>query len=127
MLLANGAGGATVGDSTYDEFVPACGRSAASWRRHRAPAARSDQARSPSRWTGAACGGGRPARRQGDCQFVLVKTAIHGGDPNWGRLIAVAGRANVAFELSRAAVAIGSIVLFGMDAFDEYALLAAEI
>ena len=25
----------------------------------------------------------------------LVKTAIHGGDPNWGRLIAVAGRAGV--------------------------------
>ena len=43
---------------------------------------------------------------------LLVKTAIHGGDPNWGRLIAVAGRANVAFELSRAAVVIGSTVLF---------------
>jgi len=42
----------------------------------------------------------------------LVKTAIHGGDPNWGRLIAVAGRAGVEFELSRAAVTIGSIVLF---------------
>ena len=42
----------------------------------------------------------------------LVKTAIHGGDPNWGRLIAVAGRARVAFDLSRAAVAIGSTVLF---------------
>jgi glutamate N-acetyltransferase/amino-acid N-acetyltransferase len=42
----------------------------------------------------------------------LVKTAIHGGDPNWGRLIAVAGRAGVAFELERAAVAIGSTVLF---------------
>jgi glutamate N-acetyltransferase/amino-acid N-acetyltransferase len=42
----------------------------------------------------------------------LVKTAIHGGDPNWGRLIAVAGRAGVAFELSRAVVTIGSIVLF---------------
>ena len=42
----------------------------------------------------------------------LVKTAVHGGDPNWGRLIAVAGRANVAFDLSRAAVTIGSIVLF---------------
>ena len=41
-----------------------------------------------------------------------MKTAIHGGDPNWGRLIAVAGRAGVAFELSRAAVTIGSIVLF---------------
>src|SRR5207248_4430472 len=42
----------------------------------------------------------------------LVKTAIHGGDPNWGRLIAVAGRAGVAFELARAAVRIGSIILF---------------
>jgi glutamate N-acetyltransferase / amino-acid N-acetyltransferase len=42
----------------------------------------------------------------------LVKTAIHGGDPNWGRLIAVAGRAGVAFELAKAAVTIGSIVLF---------------
>ena len=42
----------------------------------------------------------------------LVKTAVHGGDPNWGRLIAVAGRAGVEFELSRAAVTIGSIVLF---------------
>src|SRR4029077_1690129 len=42
----------------------------------------------------------------------LVKTAIHGGDPNWGRLIAVAGRAGVGFELSRAQVAIGPIVLF---------------
>ena len=26
---------------------------------------------------------------------LLVKTAIHGGDPNWGRLVAVAGRAGV--------------------------------
>jgi glutamate N-acetyltransferase / amino-acid N-acetyltransferase len=43
---------------------------------------------------------------------LLVKTAIHGGDPNWGRLIAVAGRANVAFELSRAAVMIGPTTLF---------------
>ncbi len=42
----------------------------------------------------------------------LVKTAVHGGDPNWGRLIAVAGRAGVEFELSRAAVTIGATVLF---------------
>jgi glutamate N-acetyltransferase/amino-acid N-acetyltransferase len=43
---------------------------------------------------------------------LLVKTAVHGGDPNWGRLIAAAGRAGVPFELSRAAVRIGGIVLF---------------
>jgi glutamate N-acetyltransferase/amino-acid N-acetyltransferase len=42
----------------------------------------------------------------------LVKTAIHGGDPNWGRLVAAAGRSGVPFELSRASVRVGRIVLF---------------
>ena len=42
----------------------------------------------------------------------LVKTAIHGGDPNWGRLVAVAGRSGSAFTLEGAAVRIGSIDLF---------------
>jgi glutamate N-acetyltransferase/amino-acid N-acetyltransferase len=57
----------------------------------------------------------------------LVKTAIHGGDPNWGRLIAVAGRAGVAFELARAGVTIGSTVLFKDGApHDENAPQAAE-
>jgi glutamate N-acetyltransferase/amino-acid N-acetyltransferase len=43
---------------------------------------------------------------------LLVKTAVHGGDPNWGRLVAAAGRSGVPFELGRAAVRIGGIVLF---------------
>ena len=42
----------------------------------------------------------------------LVKTAIHGGDPNWGRLVAVAGRSGSAFDLERAAVRIGAVELF---------------
>jgi glutamate N-acetyltransferase / amino-acid N-acetyltransferase len=42
----------------------------------------------------------------------LVKTAIHGGDPNWGRLIAVAGRSGSAFSLDRAAVRVGPVTLF---------------
>jgi glutamate N-acetyltransferase/amino-acid N-acetyltransferase len=43
---------------------------------------------------------------------LLVKTAIHGGDPNWGRLIAVAGRSGSAFSLDQAAVRIGPVTLF---------------
>jgi len=43
---------------------------------------------------------------------LLVKTAIHGGDPNWGRLICAAGRAGVALDATRAAVTIGPLVLF---------------
>ncbi|HWK10624.1 MAG TPA: bifunctional glutamate N-acetyltransferase/amino-acid acetyltransferase ArgJ [Vicinamibacterales bacterium] len=57
----------------------------------------------------------------------LVKTAIHGADPNWGRLVAVAGRAGVDFSLERARVAIGGTVLFaGGRPFDERAPAAAE-
>ena len=42
----------------------------------------------------------------------LVKTAIHGADPNWGRLIAAAGRSGVRFLLDHALVRIGPLVLF---------------
>jgi glutamate N-acetyltransferase/amino-acid N-acetyltransferase len=56
----------------------------------------------------------------------LVKTAIHGGDPNWGRLIAVAGRAGVDLNLSKAAVLIGPVTLFeGGQPHDEAAPAAA--
>jgi glutamate N-acetyltransferase/amino-acid N-acetyltransferase len=42
----------------------------------------------------------------------LCKTAVHGGDPNWGRFIAAAGRAGVAFDLSHVGVWIGPHALF---------------
>ncbi len=42
----------------------------------------------------------------------LVKTAIHGGDPNWGRLVAAAGRSGAAFVLDHAGVEIGPVAVF---------------
>ena len=57
----------------------------------------------------------------------LVKTAIHGGDPNWGRLVAVMGRSGSAFSLDSAAVRIGPVQLFaGGTPHDERAPQAAE-
>jgi glutamate N-acetyltransferase/amino-acid N-acetyltransferase len=57
----------------------------------------------------------------------LVKTAIHGGDPNWGRLVAVAGRSGSAFDLAGAAVRIGNVELFANGRpYDERAPQAAE-
>ena len=57
----------------------------------------------------------------------LVKTAIHGGDPNWGRLVAVAGRSGSEFVLDRAIVRIGPVELFsGGVPHDERAPQAAE-
>jgi glutamate N-acetyltransferase/amino-acid N-acetyltransferase len=42
----------------------------------------------------------------------LVKTAIHGADPNWGRIVAAAGRAGVTFDVQRATVHVGRVLLF---------------
>ena len=57
----------------------------------------------------------------------LVKTAVHGGDPNWGRLVAAAGRSGAAFVLDGARVQIGPLVLFENGRpFDELASKAAD-
>jgi glutamate N-acetyltransferase / amino-acid N-acetyltransferase len=57
----------------------------------------------------------------------LVKTAVHGGDPNWGRLVAVVGRATRTLVLDRARVRIGPVELFTNGApHDERAPEAAD-
>jgi glutamate N-acetyltransferase/amino-acid N-acetyltransferase len=45
-------------------------------------------------------------------QSLLVKTAVHGGDPNWGRIISAAGAANVPFKPGHASCSIGNILVF---------------
>jgi glutamate N-acetyltransferase/amino-acid N-acetyltransferase len=57
----------------------------------------------------------------------LVKTAVHGADPNWGRIVAAAGRAGVEFDIGRATVRVGGVLLFdhGLP-HDEAAPLAEE-
>ncbi len=42
----------------------------------------------------------------------LTKTAVHGRDPNWGRILAAAGRAGVAFDAERTRVWIGPATVY---------------
>jgi glutamate N-acetyltransferase / amino-acid N-acetyltransferase len=57
----------------------------------------------------------------------LVKTAIHGADPNWGRLVAVAGRAGVDFRLDSCTVRIGDVELFSQGRpYDERSPVASR-
>jgi glutamate N-acetyltransferase / amino-acid N-acetyltransferase len=42
----------------------------------------------------------------------LVKTAVHGADPNWGRIVASAGRSGVVFDMNRTSVRVGGVLLF---------------
>jgi glutamate N-acetyltransferase / amino-acid N-acetyltransferase len=50
---------------------------------------------------------------------LLVKTAVYGGDPNWGRVLAAAGRSGVELDPSRAALR------FAGDGGNEYPVVAA--
>jgi glutamate N-acetyltransferase/amino-acid N-acetyltransferase len=58
----------------------------------------------------------------------LVKTALHGGDPNWGRVLAAVGRSGVALEPSRVSIWIGDVHVAeggAARAYDETAAAAA--
>jgi glutamate N-acetyltransferase/amino-acid N-acetyltransferase len=39
----------------------------------------------------------------------LVKTALYGAEPNWGRILAAVGRSGAAFHPDRVAIAIGGV------------------
>ena len=41
------------------------------------------------------------------CGSALVKCAVHGRDPNWGRIVAAAGRAGVPFDPAAVALWLG--------------------
>jgi glutamate N-acetyltransferase/amino-acid N-acetyltransferase len=51
----------------------------------------------------------------------LVKTAVHGGDPNWGRIAAAAGRAGARLDPDRLTIRLGPITVYdrGPITFDE--------
>jgi glutamate N-acetyltransferase/amino-acid N-acetyltransferase len=112
MLLANGASGATVDESGYDTFVHALKTVCLALALGIVRGGEGATKLITVTVTGAASDADARRAAKAIANSPLVKTAIHGGDPNWGRLIAVAGRAGVDFELSRAAVVIGSTVLF---------------
>jgi glutamate N-acetyltransferase/amino-acid N-acetyltransferase len=42
----------------------------------------------------------------------LVKTAVHGADPNWGRIVSAAGYSGVAFDPSRLVLRLNGTLLF---------------
>jgi glutamate N-acetyltransferase/amino-acid N-acetyltransferase len=77
--------------------------------------------------TGARTAGEAKATARAIANSPLVKTAVHGADPNWGRLVAVAGRATRALVLDRARIRIGPVELFsGGTPHDDRAPQAAQ-
>jgi len=56
----------------------------------------------------------------------LVKTAIHGADPNWGRILAAAGRSGARVDARRASVRIGDVDVFTSGAPAEWDAVAVR-
>jgi glutamate N-acetyltransferase/amino-acid N-acetyltransferase len=56
----------------------------------------------------------------------LFKTALHGADPNWGRVLAALGRAGVAFNPDRVSVKFGKVTVCRNGAAARYGEKAAH-
>ena len=54
------------------------------------------------------------------CNSALVKTAIHGCDPNWGRIISAAGNSGVQFNLNHVDLYIGNAQILEKGNLNKY-------
>ena len=115
FLLASGASGVTIDEAAHAAFVDALREVCGTLAREIVRGGEGATKLVAVRVTGG--GSDADARRaaRAIANSLLVKTALNGGDPNWGRLLAVAGRAGVAVEPARAQVRIGPAVLFADD------------
>jgi glutamate N-acetyltransferase/amino-acid N-acetyltransferase len=57
---------------------------------------------------------------------LLVRCAVTGGDPNWGRILAAAGRAGVRLDISDLDLTVGGVKLFTAGAPADTPLAARE-
>ena len=46
---------------------------------------------------------------------ALVKSAVHGADPNWGRILAALGRSQAVFDLARVSISMQGVLLYQGD------------
>ena len=112
FLLANGASGVEVDDRIYPLFLAGLRQVCSVLAREIVRGGEGATKLVAIHVTGASTPEEAKRAARAIANSPLVKTALHGGDPNWGRLVAVAGRAGVEFELSRARVRIGPAVLY---------------
>ncbi len=54
------------------------------------------------------------------CNSALVKTAVHGCDPNWGRIVSAAGNSGVKFNLDKVDLYIGNDQILKKGKLNQY-------
>jgi glutamate N-acetyltransferase/amino-acid N-acetyltransferase len=127
FALANGASGVTLTEDDYPVLVAALRRVCEPLAIDIVRGGEGATKLITIRVTGAKTNADAKTTARAIANSPLVKTAVHGGDPNWGRLVAVAGRATRTLVLDHAKIRIGPVELFANGApFDERAPEAAE-
>jgi glutamate N-acetyltransferase / amino-acid N-acetyltransferase len=113
LLLANGAAG---GGTLHGAGLAACGRAIheVCERLAREMADDGEGATHVMRIEVSGCGSRDDARRiaRSIADSPLVKTAVHGADPNWGRIVSAAGYAGVSFDPNRLELRLNGTLLF---------------
>ena len=112
FVLANGASGVTIADADFDLLVEALRKVCEPLAVGIVRGGEGATKLVTIHVTGGRNGVEAKQAARAIANSPLVKTAVHGADPNWGRLVAVAGRAGVAFDLERARIRIGDVELF---------------
>ena len=112
FMLANGASGVAVDEATRAPFVAGLRELCAGLAREIVRGGEGATKLVTVRVTGAETEDDARRTARLIANSPLVKTALNGGDPNWGRLVAVAGRAGVAFDPDRTVVRIGRVTLY---------------
>jgi glutamate N-acetyltransferase/amino-acid N-acetyltransferase len=127
FALANGASGVTLRDADYPLLVEALRRVCEPLAIGIVRGGEGATKLITVRVVGAASSEDARRTARAIANSPLVKTAVHGGDPNWGRLVAVMGRSGSDFRLEGAAVRVGPVELFRDGTpYDERAASAAE-
>jgi glutamate N-acetyltransferase/amino-acid N-acetyltransferase len=112
LLMASGASGVEIADEVWEPFVEAltevCGELA------RMVVADGEGATKvyEVRVRGAASVEDARKAARTVTNSNLVRTAIHGADPNWGRILMAAGRSGARVDQRRASVRIGDVDVF---------------
>ena len=112
LVLANGASGVHVGAADGSRFLDALGAVCLELARAVVADGEGVSKVFEVRLTGAASASDARAAARTITTSNLVKTAIHGADPNWGRILAAAGRSGARVDAAKATVRIGDVAVF---------------
>lgn len=116
LLLANGASGVTVTPADRTTFAEAVRGVCAELARMVVADGEGATKIFEVKVTGAATAAEARLAARTITNSNLVKTAIHGADPNWGRILAAAGRSGARVEAGRATVRVGDVTVYEVGA-----------